>query len=397
MTSVERRSRRPGFWTGLLFLLLAAGAVITVVRYTRGLGAVTNLSDRFPWGLWVGFDILCGVGLAAGCFTLTTAVYVFNIKRFKPIVRPTTLTALLGYSLVVAGLMYDLGRPWNIWHPLVMWNPHSVMFEVSWCVTLYLTVLLLEFSGAIFERLGWARALRVQRAAIPLLVIAGAILSTLHQSSLGAFYLIVPGKLHPLWYTPMLPVMFFLSAVAVGLAVIIVESRLSSRAFGRGLEMPLLMSIGRALAVAVGVFGAFRLFDLARREQLGAALGPSREAAFFQLEFGLGVILPLGLLAWPAVRRNSRRLYAAALMVVVGFVVNRLNVSITGLEGAQGGHYVPAIPEVIITLMLTGIGFAAFALAVRYLPIFPVLEEPGVREAGVAPASSRFAAEALRT
>jgi Ni/Fe-hydrogenase subunit HybB-like protein len=397
MTSTERRFRLPGFWTGLLFLLLAAGAVITVIRYTQGLGAVTNLSDRFPWGLWVGFDILCGVGLAAGGFTLTTVVYVFNMKRYKPIVRPTVLTAFLGYSLVVAGLMFDLGRPWNIWHPLVMWNHHSVMFEVSWCVTLYLTVLFLEVSGAIFERLGWKRAVAIQHGATPLLVIAGAILSTLHQSSLGAFYLIVPGKLHPLWYTPALPVMFFLSAVAVGPAMVIVESRLSSRAFGRGLEMPLLMSVGRALAIALGLFGAFRLFDLARRGQLGAAFGPGREAAFFQLEFGLGVILPLALLLWPAVRRNSGRLYAAALMVVVGFVVGRLNVSITGLEGALGGHYVPAIPEVIVTLMLTSIGFAVFALAVKYLPIFPPLEEPLLHEAIEAPASIGLVTEAARS
>jgi Ni/Fe-hydrogenase subunit HybB-like protein len=380
VTSTERRLRRPGAWTGLLFLFLAAGAVVTVLRYTRGLGAVTNLSDRFPWGLWIGFDVLCGVGLAAGCFTLTTAVYVFNIRRFQPIVRSATLTGLLGYSLVVAGLLYDLGRPWNIWHPLVMWNPHSVMFEVSWCVTLYLTVLALEFSGVVFERLRWARAVAVQRAATPLLVMAGAILSTLHQSSLGAMYLIVPEKLHPLWYTPMLPVMFFLSAVVVGLAVIIVESTLSARAFGRGLEMPLHMSIGRTLAVALALFGAFRLFDLARRGALAAALGPGREARLFQLEFVLGVILPLGLLVWPAVRRNSGRLYGAALMVVVGFVVSRLNVAITGFEGAQGGHYVPALPEVIVTLMLT---FAAFALAARYLPVFPPFAEPAALEAAV--------------
>jgi Ni/Fe-hydrogenase subunit HybB-like protein len=298
----------------------------------------------------------------------------------------------------VAGLLYDLGRPWNIWHPLVMWNPHSVMFEVSWCVTLYLTVLALEFSGIVFERLRWARALALQRAALPLLVMAGAILSTLHQSSLGAVYLIVPGKLHPLWYTPMLPVMFFLSAVAAGLAVIIVESTLSARAFDRGLEMPLLMSIGRTLAVALAVFGAFRLFDLARRGALTAALGPGREARLFQLEFVLGVILPLGLLVWPAVRRNSERLYGAALMVVVGLVVNRLNVAITGFEGAQGGHYVPALPEVIVTLMLTGIGFAAFALAARYLPVFPPFAEPVALE-GTAPSRVRrpLATEVVQT
>ena len=146
---------------------------------------MTNLSDSFPWGLWIGFDVLCGVALAAGGFTITTVVYVFNLKRFQPIVRPTIITAFLGYMLVAVGLMYDLGKPWNIWHATIMWNPRSPMFEVAWCVMLYLTVLALEVSGMVFERLGWKRAAAVQHAAIVPLVIAGAIISTLHQSSLG--------------------------------------------------------------------------------------------------------------------------------------------------------------------------------------------------------------------
>jgi Ni/Fe-hydrogenase subunit HybB-like protein len=366
---------RLGFWTALLYLLVAAGLGVLVMRYARGLGAVTNLDDTFPWGLWVGFDILCGVGLAAGGFAITTLVYVFNVKRFKPIVRPTVLTAFLGYLLVVVALLFDLGRPWNLWRPVVMWNPRSVMFEVSWCVMLYLTVLFLEFSGMVFERLGWSRALVIQQAATLPLVIAGALLSTLHQSSLGSFYLIVPAKLHVLWYSPLLPVHFFLSALAVGLAMVIVESRLSSRAFGRSLEMPLLMDVGRALAVALAVAGGVRLLDLLRRGALGAAVAPTREAAFFQLEFALGVLLPFVLLVLPAVRRNARYLYAAAVLAVVGFVVNRLNVSITGLEGAQGAHYVPALPEYLATLMLVAVGFALFGLAVKHLPVYPREEE----------------------
>jgi len=367
---------RPGFWTFFFALILAAGAAVTVLRYWKGLGAVTNLSDRFPWGLWVGFDVLCGVGLAAGGFTITTAVYVFNLKRFKPIVRPTIITAFLGYLLVAVGLMYDLGKPWNIWHPMVMWNPRSPMFEVSWCVMLYLTVLSLELSGMVFERLSWTRAVAVQHAAIVPLVIAGAVISTLHQSSLGTFYLIMPAKLHPLWYSPLIPWMFYLSAIAGGLAMMIVESRLSSRALGRGLEMPLLMSLGRALGVALGVYGAARLLDMAHRGVIGEIFTGSREAAFFQLEFAIGVILPMALLALPAVRRNSGRLYGAALLVVAGFIVNRLNVSITGLEGAQGGRYAPTVAEGIITLMLVGIGIAAFGLAVRFLPVMGEVEEP---------------------
>jgi Ni/Fe-hydrogenase subunit HybB-like protein len=382
---------RPGFWTYLFFLIMAAGAVVTVLRYWKGLGAVTNLSDKFPWGLWVGFDVLCGVGLAAGGFTITTAVYVFNLKRFQPIVRPTVLTAFLGYILVAVGLMYDLGRPWNIWHPLVMWNPRSPMFEVSWCVMLYLTVLALEFSGVVFERLGWTRALVIQHAATVPLVIAGAIISTLHQSSLGSFYLIMPAKLHPIWYTHNLPLMFYLSAIAGGLAMMILESRISSRALGRGLEMPLLQSIGKALFVALGVYGTVRLGDLAQHGVLGQAFSAGREAFFFQLELAIGVILPMALLALPAVRRNSGRLYGAAVLVVAGFIMNRLNVSITGLEGTQGARYVPTVAEGIITVMLVAIGVAAFGLAVRFLPIMAEVEESAVP----APAAEKHPAPAL--
>ncbi len=135
------------FWRVVLAVLLVLGAYATVLRFARGLGASTNLTDAFPWGLWIGFDVMCGVMLAAGGFTLTAAVYIFNLKKFKPIVRPTVLTAFLGYLLVVVALFFDLGRGYRIWHPLVMWNPHSVMFEVAWCVMLYNTVLALEFSG----------------------------------------------------------------------------------------------------------------------------------------------------------------------------------------------------------------------------------------------------------
>lgn len=362
---------RPTFWKGVFFLLLASGIVLTVIRYTEGLGAVTNLSDRFPWGLWIGFDVLCGVGLAAGGFTITAMVYIFNLKRFQPIVRPTVLTAFLGYLLVVVALLLDLGRPWNIWHPLVMWNPESVMFEVAWCVTLYTTVLALEFSGMAFEKLEWKRAVKIQKFFTVPLVIAGVILSTLHQSSLGALYLIVPEKLHALWYTSNLPFIFFGSSICVGLAMVIVESRLSARAFGRQLEMPILIEIGRILVAALAVFAVLRVYDLWANGGLAHAFANTYEGWMFRLEFVVGVLLPLGLLSFPQVRENTHRLYGASLLVVLGFIVNRLNVSITGLETAQGAHYVPAWSEVVITLMLVSLGFAAFSLAIRYLNVYP--------------------------
>jgi Ni/Fe-hydrogenase subunit HybB-like protein len=359
-----------------LAVLAAVGLVLIAYRFYAGLGAVTNLSDGYPWGFWIGMDILAGIALAAGGFVLAGTVHIFGGRRFHALSRPAILTALLGYLLFIFALMVDLGRPWNIWRALINWNHASPMFEVSWCVMLYLTVLALEFSGVVFERLGWKRALVVQHAATVPLVIAGAIISTLHQSSLGSFYLIMPAKLHPLWYTPYLPVMFFLSAFAGGLAMMIIESRISSRALGRGLEMPLLMSIGKALGVALAVYGAARLADLASRGVLAEAFSTGREAFFFQLELGIGVILPMALLALPAVRRNSGRLYGAALLVVAGFIMDRLNVSITGLEGAQGGRYFPTAAEGIITIMLVAIGVAAFGLAVRFLPIMARVEQP---------------------
>jgi len=275
----------------------------------------------------------------------------------------------------VVALMYDLGRPWNIWHPLVMWNPSSVMFEVAWCVTLYSTVLFLEFSSMVFEKLEWKRAVRVQRLITIPLVIAGVILSTLHQSSLGTLYLIVPGKLHQIWYTPLLPVLFFVSAISVGLAMTIVESRLSARAFGRQLEAPLLKEVGRFLLAALIIYGLVRVGDLVHRGALWSALDFSYESQLFLVEFVLGLVAPLVLLAVPRWRQNMRALYGASMLVVLGFVTNRLNVSITGFEGAQGGHYLPSLSEAVITLMLVALGFAAFRLAVRYLNVFPAEPE----------------------
>jgi Ni/Fe-hydrogenase subunit HybB-like protein len=369
MPRTERR--RPGLWRSVFYLLVGLGSAVVALRFTRGLASVTNLSDRFPWGLWIGFDVMCGVGLAAGGFTITTIVYVFDVKRFKPIVRPTILTAFLGYLLVIGALLLDLGRPWNLWRPLVLWNPRSVMFEVAWCVTLYTTVLFLEFSSLIFERLGWRRALVIQQAMTLPLVIAGALLSTLHQSSLGSLYLIVPGKLHALWYSPLLPVLFFLSAVAAGLAMVVIESRLSSRAFARRLEMPLLSEVGRVLVAVLLVLVTARVYDLVHRHALGLAFEPSTEALLFRLELLAGAVLPMILLAVPKVRANAHALYGSALLVLMGFVTNRLNVAVTGFEAAQGEHYVPAWSELVLTLMLVAIGFAAFGLAVRHLNVYP--------------------------
>lgn len=363
------------FWRAVLVILLALGLYATYVRFTQGLGAATNLTDQFPWGLWIGFDILCGVGLAAGGFTLCAIVYIFNIKEFKPIVRPAVLTAFLGYLLVIFALMFDLGRPDRIWHALIMWNPHSVMFEVAWCVMLYTTVLALEFSPVLFEGLGWMKAVRVMRAITIPLVIIGVILSTLHQSSLGSLYLIVPEKLHPLWYSSLLPVFFFLSAIGVGCAMVVFESFMSSRAFKRQIEMPLLSQLGRVMVVVLMIYTIIKIQDLLDRHALAAVFTISLESALYWVEMGLGVLLPMILLAIPKVRLHQTGLFVSALLVVLGFVLNRMNVSITGMEGWARANYFPSWMEIAVTVMIVALGFAAFALAARYLPVFPKAEE----------------------
>jgi Ni/Fe-hydrogenase subunit HybB-like protein len=359
-----------GFWQGVFIALLVALGFVTVLRFTQGLGATTNLSDRFPWGLWIGFDILCGVGLAAGAFTLTAIVHIFNLRRFEPIVRPTLLTGFLGYMFVIVALMFDLGQPWRIWHALVFWNPHSVMFEVAWCVMLYTTVLAIEFSPVLFEKLRLERPRRILHALSAPLVIGGVLLSTLHQSSLGSLYLIVPGKLHPLWYTPALPFLFFTSAVGAGIGMVVLESYLSGRVFGRRLEMDLLEPLSRAMVVVLGLYALMRLQILNRNGALQSLNPPGYEGAMFLLEVGLGVVLPVALLAFRPVRTSERGLVIASFLVVLGFVANRLNVSVTGMEGAAGVRYLPTWMEIVVSVGLVAIGMAAFGLAVRYLPIF---------------------------
>lgn len=380
------------FWRAVLVLVLAAGFYSTVLRFVKGLGASTNLSDQFPWGLWIGFDVLCGVGLAAGGFTLAAIVYVFHLERFHAVLRPSILTAFLGYSLVAVALLFDLGKPYNVWHPLVMWNPHSVMFEVAWCVMLYLTVLALEFSPAVLERFHLHKSLRIVKALTVPLVITGVMLSTLHQSSLGTLFLIVPTKLHPYWYSPLLPVFFFISAVGTGLAMVIFESNLSARAFGREIEMPLLEVLGRAMAVVLGIYGLLKFEDLWARGALVHLREPSTETLLFVLEVTLGLIIPLFMLLFRRVREDRDGLFAAAVLVITGFLLNRMNVSMTGMEAYSGVHYFPRWTEISVTLSIVAVGFLLFSLAVQYLHVFETVTEHDGRETGYGDRVSKIAA-----
>ncbi len=213
-------------------IIVVVGLVITVIRFTQGLGATTNLSDYNPWGIWIGFDLLVGVALAAGGYVTSAACYIFGLKRFHSAVRPAILTGFLGYALVVLALHYDVGRPWRLPYPFIVQSgTTSLLFEVAACVALYLTVLFIEFTPAALEWLGLKRARGIVVKLTLVLTIFGVVLSTLHQSSLGALFLIAPSKLHPLWYSPYLALYFFVSSIVAGLSMVIFEGSLAHKHF----------------------------------------------------------------------------------------------------------------------------------------------------------------------
>jgi Ni/Fe-hydrogenase subunit HybB-like protein len=382
LPSIARRNLpRVTPWTVVLAVILALGGYYSLIRFTHGLGDVTALTNRTPWGLWVGFDVLCGVGLAAGGFSITAMVYVFNLEKLHSITRPTVLTAWLGYMLVSTALLYDIGRPYAIWHPLLMWNAHSVMFEVSICVTIYTSVLTLEFAPVVLERFHFDRLVKfIRRFTIPL-VIMGVLLSTLHQSSLGTVFLIAPYKVHPLWYSTMLPIFFFISAVAVGLAMTIFESFLSYRFLRRQLEMDVLDSLARMCGLVLIVYLGLKFLDLKNKNAFHLLLNfHTQEAPLFLLELALGAVAPLILISNARVRASRRGLFLIAFMVILGFVLNRMNVSVTAFAAYTGAHYFPSFREVMITVFLIALGFIGFGFCVRHFTIFPE-EEPWKQEA----------------
>ena len=350
------------------YYFLATGVIAGAARFVFGLGATTNLNDGYPWGLWISFDVLTGVALAAGGFTLSAIVYVFDLKEFRPLLRPAKLSAFVGYVMVVLGLFFDLGLPWRLWHPLVMWNPRSVLFEVSWCVMLYTTVLALDVLTMILEAREEERWVRILRSIYVALVVAGIVLSTMHQSSLGAMYLLMPEKMSTLWATPALGPLFYSSAIAGGLAVVILEALLGARARRRTPDVELLSSLGKGLAAALLVTFAMRVTDLyARRVPVWSFDGPH---LLFYLELFGTVALPAALLGFfPAVRQGRIGLTWCAGLSAFGVALNRFNVSLTSYAGYRDFRYFPSVAEFAVTLGFISLAILAFDFAARRLPL----------------------------
>lgn len=351
-----------------LIALVVVGVIASMARFALGLGVTTNLNDTFPWGLWISFDVVTAVPLAAGAFTLGAIVHVFHIKKLEPLVRPAIVTGFLGYSLVTIGLVLDLGQPHKGWHVLRYWNVHSPMFEVSMCVMAYTTVLFLEFLSPVAERFGWHIPLRLLRWIEMPLVIAAAAISTLHQSSLGTFFLIAVDKLHNLWYNPLLPLLFWISAIAAGLSIIILEATASHKWMGQPNESELLETLCKILPWVLGVYisvKAFSLFALAE----GPFFDHPKLLASFLVEVGIGVLLPFLMLLSPKVRTTGRLQVIAAGLVVFGLVLNRFNVSMFGMMLGDE-IYLPSIIESLVTVGIIAAHILFFVLVAKYFPIF---------------------------
>jgi Ni/Fe-hydrogenase subunit HybB-like protein len=369
-------------------VIIIVGLGLTILRFTKGLGSVTNLSNTQPWGLWIGFDLMCGVALAAGGYTTSAACYIFGMKKYHSAVRPAILTGFLGYTTVLISLLYDVGRPDRLLmaYPfIVQQGTTSLLFEVGLCVLLYLTVLFLEFAPIPLEWLGFRKARAIAVKVTMVLTIFGVVLSTLHQSSLGALFLIAPSKLHPLWYSPYIAVFFFVSSIIAGLSMVIFESSLSHKAFKSKMDKTYLeenepLVFGYAKAAAIVLFGYFvtKIIGVAAGNHwhlLGTPYG-----AWFLVEVLGFVVLPCFLFTIGSRDKNLGLIKFTAFLSVIGIVLNRLNVCIIAFNWQKplAERYIPSWMEVMLSIFMVTCLILVFRFIVTRMPVF--YEHPDFKE-----------------
>ncbi len=364
------RLPRITFWRIVFWFIMAAAVYATYVRFVDGLGSSTNLSDEFPWGLWIGFDVLCGVALAAGGFTLAATVHIFNIEKYKPIVRPAILTAFLGYLLVVVALMFDLGRPYRIWHPLIMWNPHSVMFEVAACITAYILVMWIEFSPVVLEKFGLKVARRKLERFLFFIIALGVLLPMMHQSSLGSMLIIMGGQVHPLWQTPLQGLIYLLTAIVLGWGVVLFESCVAAAGYRRSIEVHLLNPLAKIMLALLALYLVVRVADLLWRGVAALAFEPTWAALWFWIE-NLAFLAPFVLIARVEQRRNPARLFLAGVAVMAGGTLLRLNGYLITFNSGPGWNYFPALTEVAVTAGFFAIEVLGYIVITRRFPVLP--------------------------
>lgn len=373
-------------------VLAAIGLAFLLARFIFGLGFVTNLDNFYPWGIWIGLDVAAGVALAAGGFTTAALGHIWYQDKYEVLVRPALLTALLGYTFVAMGVFTDIGRWYYIWHPLIMWNGNSALFEVGICVMMYLTVLYIEFLPMVTERFmgkvnlpGILSKLnklvdkflhvldRTLNKVMFVFIIAGVVLSCLHQSSIGTLMVIAGAKMHPLWQTPVLPLLFLLSAFSVGFPMVIMESLTASKSFKLKPETDVLSGLSRFVAPLLGIYLAFKIGDMVIRESFVYLTELNTASVMFVIEIVVGVIIPLRLFLSPAVRNSVPGLYIASMLVIFGVLLNRFNNFVIAYDPPYtDASYFPSIGEVLVTLAFVAIEILLYRAAVMIFPIISV-------------------------
>jgi Ni/Fe-hydrogenase subunit HybB-like protein len=388
---IDNKFFTPGVF--ILMIFMAIAALIALYRFAFGLASTTNLTNQYPWGIWIAIDVATGVALAAGGFTTAALAHIFHQQRYEVIVRPALLTALLGYTFVGLGLLVDLGRYYNIWHPAMpsMWQGNSVLFEVGMCVMAYLTILYIEFVPMICERfinrVNFPAALAVLNKpvenvlkfanrflgkTISLFIIAGVVLSCMHQSSLGALMVIAPSKMHPLWYSPVLALLFLLSAFSVGYPMVVFESLMVSWSLKRKPEMDVLASLSRFIVFLLGIYLIAKVADILIRGAYVYLFEVSTASVMFTIELLIGVLLPLVLLLIEGVRKKPILLFFTCTLIVLGVALNRINVFLVAYKPPYSDKpYFPTLSEIFVTLGLIATLVFIYRLAIKIFPVLP--------------------------
>jgi len=356
--------------------VMILGLAIIAVRFWKGIGSVTNLTQEVPWGLWIGFDVVTGVAFAGGAYVLTFMVYILKIDKYHSIVRVTVLNGFLAYVFYAGALLLDLGRPWNVINPIIgnSFGTSSVLFLVAWHFLLYMIAELIEFSPAIAEWLGARRARKILSGMTVAAVIFGITLSTLHQSGLGALYLMAKEKIHPLWYSEFIPLLFLVSSVFAGLSMVIFEGSISHRVFfdqisekNHKAQKSILEGLSKICAGAMFAYLFLQILVFIhgkRWDYLDSGMG-----LWFIVEIAGFVIIPMAMFFFSYRRRNIFLIRVASVLTMAGVILNRLNVTVIGFRWDAATRYIPSWMEITVTLTVIFAEIWIFRWIINRMPV----------------------------
>ncbi len=356
--------------------VIILGLILIIIRFWKGLGSVTNLTQDVPWGIWIGFDVVTGVAFAGGAYVITFMVYILNMQKYHSIVRVTVLNGFLAYIFYAGALLLDLGRPWNVINPIIgnSFGTSSVLFLVAWHFLLYMIAQLIEFSPAIAEWLGARRARKVLSGMTVAAVIFGITLSTLHQSGLGALYLMAKDKIHPLWYNEFIPILFFISSIFAGLSMVIFEGSISNKVFSDQISEQnhkehdgIINSLSKICAVAMFVYLFLQILVFIHGKRwvyINSSMG-----YWYMIEILGFVVVPMALFFYSYRHNRVSLVKVASVLTMAGVIINRLNVTVIGFKWFSDVRYVPTWMEIIVTLTVIFTEIWIFRWIVNRMPV----------------------------